>query len=75
MNDFRELQRLLNPGDAPVQLGLVAEVLDAERVVVLLDSGVRRRVLGQAVPGRRVTVQGERLLTTLAPGAERTVYV
>jgi hypothetical protein len=61
MNDLKMLRELLGNETTPTQLGVVSEVLDTERIVVLLDSGVYRRIAGAAPIGARVTVRGEQL--------------
>jgi len=70
MNELSAIRALVGAESEPTQLGVVHEVISSSHVTVRLDTGVYRRVAGQATPAQRVTVRGEQLCSVVASVAE-----
>lgn len=74
MNDFSSLRNILGQKSEGVRIGTIAET-QGDAAIVCLDSGALRKVYGSASVGDRVTVKGDRILSKVAAGSEKTVYV
>jgi len=75
MSELRMLKQTLQPASEGLRLAVVETRLDAARVTVLLPTGVRRRVYGQAPVGAQVLVQGQQLVSQVAPARAATMII
>lgn len=75
MNDLRELRTLLGGAEDAARLGTVAEVMASNLLVVRLDVGAYRRVVGQADRGERVIVRGDRLHSRVPAQSMQTAFI
>lgn len=75
MSELKSLQDMLQPANEGLRLATVQSRLDAARVVVLLPTGVHRKVYGQAPVGAQVLVQGRQLLSQVGAVRMATVTI
>lgn len=75
MNELKALRGILGVAEESARLGTVAEVMGSNLLVVRLDVGAYRRVVGQATRGERVLVQGGRLHSRAPGGAVQTAFI
>jgi hypothetical protein len=75
MNELKVLRGVLGVGEESARLGTVAEIMGSNLLVVRLDVGAYRRVVGQASRGERVLVQGGRLHSRAPASAMQTALI